>query len=395
MIKQFRIPFSGRAHQYTDAEISLVADVMKQAEPLTQGHYLHAFEDSFKQYAHVEYAFALSNATVGLELVAQLCKFKEGDEVVIPSHTFTSSAYPFIKAGARIVWADIDLDTRVVSAKTIEPCITPKTRAVVVPHLYGYGADMPEIVALAKRSDVLVVEDAAQAMGVLIDGKMAGSFGDFGVYSFHSHKNISTLGEGGMLTLKDSNMAQIVPMLRHNGHANFLFEQTDYWIPAMGNVDLPELDCEPLWPTNCCIGEVECALGEKLIDRVDAINAQKRQRALAFIDALKEYPELIFHREQSTRHNYHLLSARLRHNYRDAFIRRMANEHQIQCVVQYYPLNRYPFYQKLGFAKASCPNADLFFDNMVSFPFHHSLTDIQIDQMLSASQETLKYLKIT
>ena len=282
---QYRIPFSGRAHTYTEDEIQTVIDVMQTAIPLTQGHHLQTFEQKFCEYTGAKHAFAVNNATAALELSAQLCQFKQGDEVIIPAHTFTASAYPFLKKRAKIVWADIDLETRVVTAQTIEKCITENTKAIVVVHLYGFCADMPLIIKLAKKHNLLVIEDAAQAMGSRINDQMAGTFGDLGVYSFHTHKNITTLGEGGILTVRDERLTNIIPMLRHNGHCDFDYQREHYWIPAMGNVDLPELNGEPLWPNNYCLGEVECALGVKLLDRINLMNKQKRQRAITFIDS--------------------------------------------------------------------------------------------------------------
>ncbi|MDP2651822.1 MAG: DegT/DnrJ/EryC1/StrS family aminotransferase [bacterium] len=390
---EFKIPFSGRSHTYTNDEIAVITAAANEAVPLTQGRHLREFEAAFRDYAGVSHAFAVCNATAALEMAAQLCRFRPGDEVIIPSHTFTSSAYPFAKKGAKLVWADIDLATQVVTAKTIAERITPRTRAIVVVHLYGYGADMPEIMALAKKHGLLIIEDAAQALGAKIDGRMVGSFGDFGVYSFHSHKNITTLGEGGMLTVRNPEVAAVVPMLRHNGHCDFPNKREDYWIPAMGNVDLPELSGEPLMPNNYCLGEVECALGTKLLERSDAMNDEKRERALHFIDGLADCHELEFHRVTSSRHSYHLLVARLANGWRDAFIRTMARKHGIQCVVQYYPLNRYPLYQKLGFGKADCPNADMFFDNMVSFPFHHRLSIEELEQIVKAARQTIHDLR--
>jgi perosamine synthetase len=391
---EFKIPFSGRAHAYTEEEINAVVEAMREANPLTQGKHLNGFEKKFCNYIGAKRAFAVSNATAALEMSAQLCQFQAGDEVIIPSHTFTSTAYPFAKKGARIVWADIDLKTRVVTAQTLADRITPKTKAMVIPHLYGYGADMPEILGLAKRHDLLIIEDAAQVLGVEIDGKKAGTFGDFGIFSFHSHKNITTLGEGGMLLVKDESPANIIPQLRHNGHGAFPFEREDYWIPAMGNVDFPVLKEETLWPNNYCLGEVECALGVKLLDRIDAINQEKRNRAIKFIDSLTEFPELEFHKVDSTRHNYHLLAARLTNGQRDNFIRKMAQDKKIQCVVQYYPLNRYPLYQKAGFGEAECPNADKFFDNMVSFPFHHWLSEEDFNYLQTSTREVLESLRM-
>ena len=199
----FKIPFSGRAHSYTNEEVEVAINAMQTAVPLTQGSYQLQFQEAFCSYTGANHAFALNNATAALDLSAQLCQFKPGDEVIIPGHTFTASAYPFLKKGAKIAWADIDLETRVVTAEAIERCITQNTKAIVVVHLYGYGADMPAIMQLANKHNLLVIEDTAQALGVEIEGQMAGTFGDFGVFSFHSHKNMTTLGEGGMFTVKD------------------------------------------------------------------------------------------------------------------------------------------------------------------------------------------------
>ena len=195
-----------------------------------------------------------------------------------------------------------------------------------------------------------------------------------------------------MLVVKDPKIAEQIPMLRHNGHCAFDFHREDYWLPAMGNLDFPEINGEQLWPNNYCLGEIECALGVKLLDRMDDINSEKRQRALAFIDELQDFKMLQFHRVTDHRHNYHLLAAQISDGIRDVFMRKMALEKGIQCVVQYYPLNRYPLYQKAGFGSADCPNADQFFDNMVSFPFHHWLDDKQLEYMLQSTKEILRTL---
>ena len=253
-------------------------------------------------------------------------------------------------------------------------------------------ADMVSIMQLAKKHGLIVIEDVAQAAGTEVDGKFAGTFGDFGVFSFHSHKNISTLGEGGMLVCNDRKYADIIPMLRHNGHCGFSFERDDYWLPAMGNVDLPMLDGKPLLPNNYCLGEVECALGEALLDRLFEINEEKRERAIKFIDSFKNSEYLIFNSEDSIRHNYHLLVARVVGVDRDALIRVLAKDFGIQAIVQYYPLYRYDFYKKLGFGEYDCPNTDLFFDTMISLPFHHMMKDYEIEFIQKSLQSTLTTL---
>lgn len=388
-----KVNFSGRALTYTQEEIAVVVEAMQNADPLTQSRYMHAFQDKFARYQGVAQGscFAVMNGVSALELSAQLCNFQPGDEVVIPSHTFTASAYPYAKKGAKLVWADVDLHTRLVTAQSIEKVLSPRTKAIVVVHLYGYVADMPAIMALARARGITVIEDAAQSIGADIDGVKSGAFGDMAIFSFHSHKNLTTLGEGGMLYVRDPKLAALVPALRHNGHCAFVGDRPDYWKPAMGNVDMPMLDGTMLWPNNYCLGEVECALGAAMLDRIDTINAQKRERALQFIDALRDFPQLEFQRVESSRHNYHLLTARVTGpqavERRDAIIRALHDEKGVKCVVQYIPLNRYDFYKRIGMGEANCPNADLFYDTMISFPFQHWLTPDEFGYMLAATRE--------
>jgi len=382
---RWKIPFSCRAHGYTDEERRAVLDVMDGAPTLTQGIHRDRFESTFRERFGTRSAFAVCNATAAIEMAAQIMVEKD-DEILVPGHTFTASAYPFLKRGARIRWADIDPATRVVDVDTLERARTPRTKAAVVVHLYGYTAGMDEIRRWADLNGIRLLEDAAQSLGTRVAGRSSGSFGDFSAFSFHSHKNISTLGEGGMLAVADPELSALVPLLRHNGHAPYPEPRDAYWIPAMGNVVLPRLGDRILWPNNYCLGEAECALGTVLLERLDRINVQKRARAMRFIDAHSEYPELAFHREDSDRHNYHLLVARLPSpSLRDAFIRAMSEEHSIQCAVQYMPLYRYDLYRDAGFGDADCPATDAFFDRMVSFPFHHSMGDDDFEFLLDRS----------
>lgn len=390
----FKIKFSGTGHRYTNDEIATVVETMQMADPLTQGKYRDQFEKKFCDYNGSDYAFSVCNATAALEITAQMCLFQSGDEIIAPSHTFTSSVYPFIKQGASVVWTDIDPTTRVVTLDNIKKCVSKNTKAIVVVHLYGFI--IPEIQAIAdfaKANKIILIEDVAQAMGTQVDNKMAGTFGDFGIFSFHSHKNITTLGEGGVLTVKEKKYADIIPMLRHNGHCAFTHEREHYWVPAMGDLDLPTLEGISLMPNNYCLGEVECALGSQLLDRIDVMNKQKRDRAVTFIDELKEFSCLEFHKVDSEQHNYHLLVAYVKEGKRDEIMQKLVYEKAIQCVVQYYPLNRYPLYEKLGFGYADCPNADEFFDNMISFPFHHWMSDEDFSYMLNATKSVLREIE--
>ena len=389
MTKKYKLPFSGRAHTYTKEECEMVIDVMQNADTLTQGIYLKKFEDDFQSFIGDGHYFAVSSAASALELIAQICAFNNDDEIIVPVHTYTASVLPFIKHGAKIIWADIDPSTRVINAEIFEKLITKKTKAILVVHLYGFCADMDKIVTIARKKGILVIEDVAQALGTDLKGKRAGVFGDFSAFSFHSHKNLSTLGEGGILRVKDKNFADMIPMLRHNGHCDFGYLREQYWLPAMSNIDIPEIEGRKLLPNNFSIGEVQCALGSKLLERIDEINLEKRNRAIFLIDELSSFDFILFHREASSRHNYHLLALEFLMPYRDIFFEEMI-EYGIQCAVQYYPLNRYDLYKKLGYGYADCPNSEKFFDNMASLPFQHMMSDEEFIYLIDSLKKVLK-----
>lgn len=388
----FKINWSGRAFAYSEEEIGAVVEAMRQADPLTQGKHLKQFEADFAAYTGVNHAFAVANCTNALDLAALLAGIGKGDEVIIPAHTFCATAIPFARTGAKIVWADIDPDTRLISAESLAGRLTARTKVIVVVHLYGLMAEMEEIMALARQHGCVVVEDCAQAIGAEYKGRKAGSWGDFGTFSFHCQKSLTTLGEGGMLTVGSEAHARLVSGLRHNGLRPFADERQHYWIPAMSNVDL---DLEGVWPYNFCLGEVQCALGSRLLKRLDAMNEQRIKRAERFRQAVAAFPELAFQKvSPQHKHVYHLLSAkydgRPYGKTRDDFIKAMAYEHGIKAIVQYYPLYRYPLFQRMGLGEHDCPHTDEFFDNMVSFPFHLWMSDGDFEYLIECTIKTLR-----
>jgi len=392
---EYKINWSGRSLDYTTEEIDVLVNVAKNADPLTQGDYLSEFENSIKKQIGVDHAFGLTSAASALELIAVLSKLGVGDEVIIPSHTYCASAIPFGRTGATIVWADIDPETFVVSAQDIQSKITKNTKMVVVVHLYGLSCEMQLITQICTENNINLVEDCAQAIGARYQGKQVGSFGDYACFSLHAQKNITTLGEGGVLVVKDAQTASMVPGLRHNGHAPYGDERAHYWKPAMGNVDM---DMDGVWPFNYSMTEVQAALGTKLLERLDELNAERRSRANRFIREMRDYPELIFQKTTDEMQNaFHLLPARYhdKNNRKnnDDLINLLSTEYGIKAIVQYYPLNRYPLFEKMGFGAANCPNTDLFFDNMVSFPFHHWMSDDDFNYMIASTKSALMSLR--
>ncbi len=284
--KNFKISWSGRSHGYSNKEIKFLSNIIKNADPLTQGKYLNEFESNFSKYIKRKNVFAVSSAAAALDIIALLLNLKKGDEVIIPAHTYCASAIPFARNGAKIIWSDIDFNTRVADINDIKKKITKKTKAIVIVHLYGYTVNFNSLINFCKKRNIKIIEDCAQSVGSEINGKKSGSIGDFSCYSFHAQKNITTLGEGGMLYVKNKNLANKVKGLRHNGHTNFKFDREDYWLPAMGNLDM---DIKNKWPYKFTLSEVQCGAGVMMLKKLDTFNKIRIKRAKRFITYLKDF----------------------------------------------------------------------------------------------------------
>lgn len=170
------------------------------------GQVCRQFEQEFAAWAGVRHAVALANGTVALDLALKALGIGAGDEVVVTSRTFLASVSCIVNAGAVPIFADVDRDTQNITASTIEAVLTPRTRAVICVHLAGWSCDMDPIMALAKKHDLKIIEDCAQAHGALYKGRPVGSIGDVGAWSFCQDKIMTTGGEGGMVTTNDSKL---------------------------------------------------------------------------------------------------------------------------------------------------------------------------------------------
>lgn len=393
-VEGYRVPFPGRMHGYSEEGIAAVVDVMKNADGQTQGQKLRRFEADFKAYTCAPHAFGVDNATNALRLAAALCSLGRGDEVIIPAYTFCATAIPFGATGARIVWADIDPQTWVVDVGDIERKITRRTKAIVAVHLLGMPVDMPRLLRLAERHGLRVVEDCAQSPGASIGGRKVGTFGDFGCFSLHGAKNITTLGEGGVLTVRSAEDAALVSGLRHNGIRAFSADRPRYWVPAMSNVDL---DLEGVWPFNFCVGEAQCALGSAELKTLDRVNATLIEQAEKIKRGLSDTPEIQFARVPEGCHHIfhqfvmHFDGKRLGAT-RDNLVDILVNEHRIRAIVQYYPLYRYPLFRKMGFGDAQCPVLEGWWDDSFSFPWWCGIPDDAIAYLVDSAKKAIASL---
>ncbi len=388
-----KIDWPHRGHAYSKQEIDVVVDIMSNPKvQLTQGSSVLKFEKDFMNYLGSENAFSLMSAAHGLDISANLIEIQKGDEVIIPAHTYCATALAYARRGAIIKWADICPDSLTVTLESISKLITSKTKAVVVVHLYGLMCpDIYKISDFLKTKNIFLVEDCAQSLGASFKEKNCGTIGDIGVFSFHSQKNLTTLGEGGMIVVKDQDLAKHVKGLRLNGHAPFTNKE-EYWLPAMTNVDE---DIPGIWPIKSSMNEAQGAIGSLIIERMDSLTDSRRSLSEFFRTELKNQDELKFQDIHSeTAHSHHLLPARcISDNWnRDDLIKILYNKFNIKCVIQYYPLNRYDLFKKNGMGNASVPNTDAFYDNMISIPFSLTFSEEENNYLVNSIKESIKEL---
>ena len=197
-------------------EMKYVTDCLETNWISSAGKYISLFEEKFSAYCNVPHGVACSNCTTGLHMSYVALGIGAGDEVIIPDFTLIVSANTVILAGAKPVLVDVDPRTWCIDAAKIEAKITPRTRAIMVVHMYGHPCDMEAICEIAKRHNLFVIEDCAQAHGAEVNGRKAGSFGDVSCFSFYGNK-ILTTGEGGMVLCKDEKIAEKLRLLRNQG----------------------------------------------------------------------------------------------------------------------------------------------------------------------------------
>ena len=202
-----KIDWPARGHDYNEIDFQKVKSIMLDTNiSLSKGKYVEEFEKKFTKLIKRESLSTMSGAH-SLDIAASLIETSKGDEVIIPAHTYCATGLSFIRKGASIKWADIDKESYTISLKSIKSLTTEKTKAIVVVHLYGLICpEIKEISKFAKSKNIFLIEDCAQSLGAKIDENHCGSFGDIACFSFHSQKNITTLGEGGMISVAIKNL---------------------------------------------------------------------------------------------------------------------------------------------------------------------------------------------
>jgi len=239
--------------------------IAQPGEHFLGGEKIKQFEKEFANYHSAKYAVAFNSATAALHAAVAACGVKAGEEVIVPPYTFTSTATCALMHNAIPVFVDIKSDIFCLDPAKIEHAITPRTRAIIPVHLFGHPADMDEVMAIAKKHNLKIIEDCAQAPGAIYRGRHVGTMGDCGIFSFQETKNIMT-GEGGMLISDDEQIAEVARMVRNHGEVVLESQKhRTYRSDILG------------W--NYRMTEMEAALGIAQLRKLDTLNDQRIELA--------------------------------------------------------------------------------------------------------------------
>lgn len=357
-----------------DAEINEVVDTMKTGW-VTTGPKARKFEQDFAEYlGHGVEAIAVNSATSGLHLALEAVGVRAGDEVLVPTYTFTATAEVVRYLGATPVFVDADPRTFCMDTTKIEGKITPKTKAIVPVHFAGMAADMDEILAIAKKHNLKVVEDAAHAFPTKYKGELIGTLdSDVTVFSFYANKTMTT-GEGGMLVSKHPEIIKRAKVMRLHGFSRDAFDRYQSKTPAWFYEVI-----EPGFKYN--MPDLCAAIGIHQLKRIDEFQQKREALASKYDEALKDLPIILPPRDdkaEGNQHAWHLYPIRLTKDAkvsRDEFIEEMGKRN-IGCSVHFIPLHRHPVWRDgYNLTPEDFPVADDMFLNEVSIPLFTKMTD--------------------
>jgi dTDP-4-amino-4,6-dideoxygalactose transaminase len=329
---------------------------------LAQGPEVARLEASFAELCDVPHAVAVSNGTAALYLALLAHNIGPGDEVITTPFSFIATANSVLMAGARPIFVDIDEHDFNLAVDQIEAAITPRTRAIMPVHLYGHPAEMETISSIARRHNLAVIEDAAQAVGASYRGRPVGSFGT-ACFSLYATKNVMA-GEGGMITTADPQIADRLRLLRSHG------SRVRYYHESLGY--------------NFRLTDLQAAIGCVQLARCAAFTERRIANA-AFLDQMIDHPAVIKPTARpGVRHVYHQYTVRIAGGARDEAARQLAEAGVGSAV--FYPLiiPRQPLYQKLGFPVDGTPVADRLSHEVLALPVHPALSDEELHQIASA-----------
>ena len=264
----------------TGNELKYVSECIKSGWVSSKGKYITEFEEKFSNYNGMKYGISVSNGTTALHLALVALNIKEGDEVIIPNLTFIASANAVAYTGAKPVLVDVNKEDWNIDTSKIEEKITPKTKAIMPVHLYGKPCDMDQIIRIAKKHNLYVIEDCAEAPGAEYKGGKIGSFSDVSCFSFYGNKIITT-GEGGMCLTNDEKLAERMTFLKNHG----MSKEKKYWHPEIG--------------FNYRMTNTQAAIGLAQLERIEEFIKKRRKNAELYDSILKNVKGITLSKQKS------------------------------------------------------------------------------------------------
>jgi dTDP-4-amino-4,6-dideoxygalactose transaminase len=364
----YRIPFNKPFLVGDEAE--LVARCLASGHTAGDGPFTRECQQLMERRFRAARVLLTTSCTSALEMAALLCDVGPGDEVILPSYTFVSTANAFLLRGATLTFVDVRPDTLNIDERLVEQAITPRTKVIVPVHYASIGCEMDAINALARRHSLLVVEDAAQAVAATYRGAYLGTFGTLGAFSFHASKNFGC-GEGGALLVNDAGLAERAELIREKGtnRSRFFRGQVDkYTWVDVGSSYVP--------------ADVLAALLLTQLRNMDQITARRRRVYEAYRSGLQPLaerglvtlPSIPAHCG-SNYHMFHVIVA-------DLATRTALIEHLkaagILAVFHYVPLHTSPMGVSLGYAAGSLPVTELMSDRLLRLPMYAGLEPAQV-----------------
>lgn len=338
---------------------------------LNEGKKVECFENNFADFIGTKHAVAFFNGTVALHSVLVALKLKPGDEVIVPSFTFISTANSVVFTGAKPVFADIDEDTFTLSPESVNEKISRRTRAIIPVHYGGQSSDIKPLCEIAEDRDILLVEDAAEAHGATYHNRKVGTFGNAGMFSFTPTKNMTT-GEGGIITTDDKELSMRLKLLKNHGASS------PYHHLILGY--------------NYRMTEVQAAIGIEQLKKLPAIISKKQRNQDYLTKKLSSVKGLTPPFVASKRnHVYMLYTIKIDEEVtgvtRDNFMQELQKK-GIMTKIYFPPVHLQPYYRDIGYTDM-LPKTEKIFNSVCSLPCHSKITRRELDYMVDAIKEII------
>ena len=364
--------------QWVDAsDIREVIKVLK-SDWLTQGPKIKEFEDALCKYTGAKYAVAVSSGTAALHISCLAANIKRGDEVITSPITFVASANSILYCGGEPVFADIQEDTINIDPEEIKKKINPNTRAIIPVHFAGHPCDLEEIKEIAEKHNLLIIEDAAHALGAEYKKIKIGSckYSDMTIFSFHPVKHITT-GEGGAVLTNQKDLYQRLLLFRNHGITREKKKMAKFdgpWYYEMQQLGF-----------NYRITDLQCALGINQLKKLEKYIERRRELVSIYNRGLSKIDKIILPVEKPyVRASWHIYYIRLKNASKRRLIFEKLQKSNIGVQVHYIPVNLHPYYQKnFGYKVGDYPKAENYYQSTITLPLYPKMVNTEIKYIVS------------